>query len=110
MIINYFFVNYPHFFEGFLFHTAPENEKLSPEDAEFVDVIHAAGLWIGTDERVGHVDFYPNSGKAHQPGCEDEDLGLLCSHVRAHKLFAESITSDIGFYSVQCQSWEMFEV
>ena len=23
--------------------------------------------------QVGHVDFYPNGGMAHQPGCEDED-------------------------------------
>ena len=38
---------------GFLFHTVPKSEKLSTEDAKFVDVIHSAGLWIGTDEVVG---------------------------------------------------------
>ena len=37
---------------GFLFHTVPPSEKLSTEDAKFVDVIHSAGLWIGTDEVV----------------------------------------------------------
>ena len=37
---------------GFLWHTAPPEEKLSPDDAQFVDVIHSAGLWIGTDEKV----------------------------------------------------------
>ena len=37
---------------GFLFHTAPPDEKLTPDDAVFVDVIHTAGLWIGTDEKV----------------------------------------------------------
>ena len=37
---------------GFLFHTAPPDEKLTPDDAQFVDVIHTAGLWLGTDERV----------------------------------------------------------
>ena len=69
---------------GFLFHTNPADEKLSPDDARFVDVIHSAGLWIGTDEQVGHVDFYPNGGTAPQPGCEgNDDLGLGCSHARA---------------------------
>ena len=37
---------------GFLWHTAPPEGKLSPGDAQFVDVIHSAGLWIGTDEKV----------------------------------------------------------
>ena len=97
------------FLVGFLSHTAPPEEKLSPDDAQFVDVIHSAGLWMGTDEKVynikypsivpnlffssifvffckkvGQVDFYPNGGQAHQPGCENEDaLGLPCSHARA---------------------------
>merc|ERR1712088_843353 len=37
---------------GFLSHTAPPEEKLSPDDAQFVDVIHSAGLWMGTDEKM----------------------------------------------------------
>ena len=40
------------FLEGFLYHTAPKEDKLSPDDAKFVDVIHSAGLWLGTDETV----------------------------------------------------------
>ena len=77
------------------------DHKLSPEDAVFVDVIHTAGLWIGMDPTVrvatilgssvkifyafqsGDVDFFPNKGEAHQPGCESEDVGLSCSHARA---------------------------
>ena len=39
-------------FLGFLYHTAPADEKLTPDDAQFVDVIHSGGLWIGTDEPV----------------------------------------------------------
>ena len=37
---------------GFLFHNVPPSERLDPSDAKFVDVIHAAGLWIGMDEVV----------------------------------------------------------
>ena len=72
---------------GPLFHTVPPNERLDKSDADFVDVVHTAGLWIGTDETVGHVDFYPNGGHAPQPGCHD-DIGLGCSHQRAPVTFA----------------------
>lgn len=93
---------------GFLFHTVPASERLDKSDASFVDVMHTAGLWIGTDEVVGHVDFYPNKGQHPQPGCENEGLGLDCSHQRAPALFAESITSDVGFKSYKCTSWDEF--
>ena len=33
--------------------------------------------------QLGHVDFYPNSGKQPQPGCDKEGLDLDCSHQRA---------------------------
>lgn len=94
---------------GFLFHTVPASEKLSIEDAKFVDVIHSAGLWIGMDEAVGHADFYPNNGKAPQPGCTGEPIGLDCSHQRSNELFAESINSVAGFHSVLCDSWDDFK-
>ena len=97
-------------FGGPLFHTLDASEKLSVEDALFVDVIHTAGLWIGTDELVGHVDFYPNGGMAPQLGCEDEGVGLSCSHGRAPDLFIESINSATGFRAVECGSFESYLV
>ena len=45
------------FLVGFLSHTAPPEEKLSPDDAQFVDVIHSAGLWMGTDEKVYNIKY-----------------------------------------------------
>jgi hypothetical protein len=36
--------------------------------AEFVDAIHTDVNFIGTRNRIGHVDFYPNDGGL-QPGC-----------------------------------------
>ena len=50
------------FLVGFLSHTAPPEEKLSPDDAQFVDVIHSAGLWMGTDEKVynKYLSIVPN--------------------------------------------------
>ena len=46
---------------GFLFHEVPDDEKLSRDDAGFVDVIHSAGLWIGTDAQVMPLSVTNNS-------------------------------------------------
>ncbi|CAF4175206.1 unnamed protein product, partial [Rotaria sp. Silwood2] len=47
--------------------------RLDPTDALFVDVIHTDGahnllLGLGTLQRMGHADFYPNGG-SDQPSC-----------------------------------------
>ena len=34
---------------GPMFHLAPPEERLDPDDAELVDVIHTAGRWVGMD-------------------------------------------------------------
>jgi hypothetical protein len=44
------------------------SERLDKSDAEFVDVIHTDGN-LGLQKSIGHMDFYPNGGKA-QPNCE----------------------------------------
>jgi hypothetical protein len=35
-----------------MFHTVPDDERISSGDAQVVDVIHTAGLWVGMDGRV----------------------------------------------------------
>lgn len=44
--------------------------SLDPSDADFVDIIHTSAGSLGYYRALGHVDFYPNSGKASQPGCK----------------------------------------
>lgn len=51
----------------------PQKERLCPDDANFVDVIHTDIYYSGFTAPIGHVDFYPNDGK-HQPGCPSRDL------------------------------------
>ena len=83
-----------------MFHLAPPEERLDPDDAELVDVIHTAGRWVGMDGivrfsslsmfylitrlllQVGDIDFYPNGGIASMPGCEGEPIDIQCSHAR----------------------------
>ena len=47
--------------EGPMFHTIPHEEKLSPEDAEIVDVIHTAGRWLGMDGVVIKLKMHRTS-------------------------------------------------
>ena len=43
-----------------MFHLALPEERLDPDDAELVDVIHTAGRWVGMDGIVPEyfVDFF----------------------------------------------------
>lgn len=52
----------------------------------------------------GHCDFYPNQGRAPQPGCEKLDIFTVtaCSHYRAPLYFSESILIPNSFYAYQC--------
>lgn len=64
---------------------------------------------LGHNANLGHVDFFPNSGKAAQPGCDfASDFVGACSHGRSYKYFAESIKSKNGFMSFACESWDDF--
>ena len=72
----------------------------------------------------GHMDFYPNNGK-EQPGCdiaenpvpltlvkegleEASRVLLACNHVRAVKLFTDSINSKCGYVAHHCDSFDHF--
>lgn len=72
---------------GILFaESTPDNEKLSPDDANYVEGLHTNVDTYGYGPPCGHVDYYPNGGKI-QPGCNITDK--MCSHSRAYKLIPE---------------------
>ncbi|XP_038056438.1 pancreatic triacylglycerol lipase-like [Patiria miniata] len=98
--------------------TEPE-VRLDPTDAIFVDTIHTDAqhtldLGFGMIQPVGHMDFYPNSGR-DQPGCDQTifedfiDEGLIggavkfvaCNHMRAHEFFSDSINK-CPIYGFKC--------
>ena len=71
---------------GPTFHGITANNRFDKSAAHFVDVIHTAGKWVGNDDVLGHVDFFANTGRAPQPGCEQETVDLKCSHLRVRQL------------------------
>jgi pancreatic lipase-related protein 2 len=87
---------------GFL--TAGPENKLDKTDAEFVDVLHTNAFVQGTVEESGHVDFYLNGGVI-QPGCWAENRFFACNHHRAPIYFAESVTTQKGFWGWPCPSY-----
>lgn len=116
-----------------------EQVRLDPGDAMFVDVIHtdARSFFLleipgyGMSQACGHIDFYPNNGK-EQPGCALSQEGgtlipltlvkdgieeasrvlLACNHVRAIKLFIDSINGKcpyVGMYYLLLFSFSFFK-
>jgi len=66
---------------GPLFEGYDTSVRLDKSDANYVDVIHSNGEAIyvggfGIAEPIGHVDFYPNGGRA-QRGCSNIVVGGL---------------------------------
>lgn len=61
-----------------MFEGVEEQKRLSPDDADFVDVLHtytreALGVSIGIQQPIGDIDIYPNGGDV-QPGCALGDV------------------------------------
>ncbi|XP_069686188.1 uncharacterized protein [Periplaneta americana] len=89
------------------FVTTNKDHKLDASDAEFVDVIHTNAFVQGKIEASGDVDFYVNGGM-NQPGCWSESNPFACDHHRAPAYFAESITSEKGFWGWHCLGFVAF--
>ncbi|CAO2585954.1 Pancreatic lipase-related protein 2 [Lemmus lemmus] len=111
------------------FQGLPEEVRLDPSDAMFVDVIHTdsnpmiPNLGFGMSQKVGHLDFFPNGGK-EMPGCNKSILstivdknGILqgaqeyisCNHLRSFMYYNSSILNPGGFLGYPCSSYEEFQ-
>ncbi|GAB0095681.1 hypothetical protein DMENIID0001_110900 [Sergentomyia squamirostris] len=87
-----------------LFELVLADIRIDSRDAYYVETIHTSTLLLGFGPPLGVASFYPNYGQI-QPGCSADITGS-CSHSRAYKYFAESITSDKGFWARRCQNYD----
>lgn len=108
---------------GPMFEGVEEQKRLSPDDADFVDVLHtytreALGVSIGIQQPIGDVDIYPNGGEV-QPGCGIGDVltvagnfmeVMKCEHERSVHLFVDSLMNkDHMSYAFQCTGPDRFK-
>jgi len=108
---------------GPLYEATDAELRLDPTDADFVDVIHSnadrflvGGL--GSYERQGEVDFYPNGGQ-WQPGCRwvvpgglhylvsGNESDVACNHFRAVDFYTSSI-HDCDYTGFECDNYDDF--
>ncbi|KAM6962690.1 lipoprotein lipase [Aplochiton taeniatus] len=115
---------------GPTFEYADSQSTLSPDDAQFVDVLHtntrgSPDRSIGIQRPVGHVDMYPNGG-TFQPGCDlhntllgiassgiqglqNMDQIVKCSHERSIHLFIDSLVNhEKQSMAFRCSSKDAF--
>ncbi|KAM9360446.1 endothelial lipase [Symphorus nematophorus] len=108
---------------GPMFEGVEEQKRLSPDDADFVDVLHtytreALGVSIGIQQPIGDIDIYPNGGEV-QPGCALGDVlavagnfmeVMKCEHERAVHLFVDSLMNkDHMSFAFQCTGPDRFK-
>ncbi|KOB75924.1 putative lipase [Operophtera brumata] len=86
---------------GPCFRNLPNEERLNPDAAERVDVVHTNIDGFGIADTMGHVDFYVN-------GALFSNFILpcfqLCSHVLAAVYWALSFSNPDKFIAVQCDT------
>ncbi|XP_067054927.1 pancreatic lipase-related protein 2-like [Acropora muricata] len=86
--------------------------RLDPTDAKYVDVIHTNLPIIGTEQRVGHIDFFPNGGSV-QPGCfTNKPLDVIfttsCHHLRAPEYYIATVQNRCSWKAYPCSSYLWF--
>ncbi|GBP80728.1 hypothetical protein EVAR_57199_1 [Eumeta japonica] len=91
---------------GACFRNLPSDEKLNPNDAKFVDVVHTNIDGFGIAEPLGHVDFYANGGEYQPSDIVYIPCLVVCSHVRALIYWWIALDHPKKFVGVKCRSVE----
>ncbi|XP_018329456.1 pancreatic lipase-related protein 2 [Agrilus planipennis] len=78
--------------------------RLTPDDADQVQVIHTNAGFLGEINQVGTVDFCVNGG-AIQPGCHGHMIRISrCSHFQSVCYLVQTVTNASTFVGQPCSS------
>lgn len=93
----------------------PEDQRLDPSDAKFVQVLHTTSGTVGTPFNIGHQDWYADEGKSPQKGCEPGQIifnpdafspvSLSCSHIRGLEIFRFALDRNNRFNAVEADDF-----
>lgn len=103
-------------------HFRHENERLNPNDARAVQVVHTDGGTFGFKAACGTIDFFVNGGQS-QPGCGiiRGDLlkfwrlpswinAIMCNHQRSQWIFIESVKNPATIFGKRCTGWTKYKL
>ncbi|KFB37748.1 hypothetical protein ZHAS_00005062 [Anopheles sinensis] len=79
-----------------------DSDIMAPRDAQYTEAVFTNAGLLGFDLPLADANFYPNGGRS-QPGC-GIDVAGNCAHSRAHELYAESVSTTVGFRATRCAS------
>jgi hypothetical protein len=110
----------------------PPDLRLSPTDADFIDLIHTQLGLPGLILPTGNVDFYVNTDKLVQPGCADylpdvtaasESISIRCTYQLGHQtvlvicghqasfyFFSKTILDPTFYKAVECPDATNFDL
>lgn len=92
-----------------MFESVAANQRLSPDDAIHVEIIHTNGGVLGFQKSLGHYDFFPNGGSTQNSCTRYTDVSYGCSHGRSFQYLAEQISNPgPNFCSLKCNSYTDF--
>nr|UPN66604.1 pancreatic triacylglycerol lipase 2 [Colaphellus bowringi] len=103
---------------GPYFSSLSSNEKISKDDATFVDIVHTNAGVNGIAEKVGTLDIWVNGG-TWQPACTflriiDRVPGSLaelafCNHYQAYRMYVMSLIDPRIYEITECSSYKDYE-
>lgn len=83
----------------------PENHRLAPHDALYVETIHTDITLLGNPStKLGQAVFFPNWGLG-QPQCPNAtaaEFDFVCDHFSALYYFAESVRQPKMYGAIKC--------
>lgn len=90
----------------------PENLRLAPNDAQYVESIHTDVNLLGNpSDKLSQASIFVNwgQGQPHCPNTTAAEFDFTCDHFAAMYYFAESVRNTKMFGAIQCENGRSIE-